>query len=130
MNLQTRWLMASSALVLLVCGLSVSFFTPELLEIFVGEIDAVALVFGQLLGAAWLGFAFMNWMGRGTSMGGIYGRPVSMPNFVHFMIVGITLTKLAFVVAHPVVIAGALASAVFAGWFALVVFAGQPTPKT
>ena len=121
--------MASSALVLLVAGLAMSFFTPELLRLFTGEVDAVALVFGQLIGAACLGFAFMNWMGRGTSMGGIYGRPVSMPNFTHFMIVAITLVKLAFAVPHVVVLSGAALSALFAIWFGLVMFAGQPAPR-
>jgi len=41
----------------------------------------------QLLGAALLGFAAMNWTARGAALGGIYGRAVVVGNLMH-MVVG------------------------------------------
>jgi len=37
----------------------------------------------QLLGAAWLGLAMLNWMSRGVSIGGIYARPLVVTNLAH-----------------------------------------------
>jgi hypothetical protein len=49
----------------------------------------------QLFGAALCGFALLNWMSKGTAMGGIYGRPLAMGNLVHFTIGGLALMKVA-----------------------------------
>ena len=40
----------------------------------------------QLLAAAWLGLATLNWSTRGFTMGGILGRPVLLANFAHYFI--------------------------------------------
>lgn len=42
--------------------------------------------FGQLLGAAWLGFAALTWQSRGQLLGGIYGRPIVFANFTHWFV--------------------------------------------
>jgi hypothetical protein len=39
----------------------------------------------QLLGAAFLGFAMMNWTARGAALGGIYGRAVVVGNLMHLL---------------------------------------------
>jgi hypothetical protein len=39
----------------------------------------------QLLGAALLGFAMMNWTAKGAALGGIYGRAVVIGNFMHML---------------------------------------------
>ena len=47
----------------------------------------------QLLGAALLGFAAMNWIARGSILGGIYGRAVVAGNQTHLTIGAILLVK-------------------------------------
>ena len=120
--MHTRILFIASALFLLVVGLLLSFVSMELLEWTTGNVDQSAVVACQLMGAAYRGFAFMNWMSRGATVGGIYGRPLTMANFLHFTMAGITLLKLALAAPTlPLVALGGI-FAVFAAWFALVVF--------
>ena len=38
----------------------------------------------QLMGALYFAFALMNWTAKDSAIGGIYARPVSLGNFVHF----------------------------------------------
>jgi hypothetical protein len=47
----------------------------------------------QLLAAAWLGFAALDWLSRGTVLGGIYGRPLVVANFGHLLIVSIVFGR-------------------------------------
>ncbi|RAJ08941.1 hypothetical protein [Arenibacter echinorum] len=50
----------------------------------------------QLLGALYLGLGIMNWMAKGTLIGGIYNRPMAIGNFMHFGVWAITLVKIVF----------------------------------
>ena len=50
----------------------------------------------QLLGAALLGFAALNWLSRGAPLGGIYGRPVVLANFANAAIGTLLLGKAAW----------------------------------
>lgn len=50
----------------------------------------------QLLGAALLGFGAMNWVARGSALGGIYGRAVVAGNQTHLTIGAILLVKHGF----------------------------------
>lgn len=52
-----------------------------------------ALPFVQLLGAALLGFAALNWLARAAPVGGIYGRPILMGNFFHFFMGSLLLLR-------------------------------------
>ena len=47
----------------------------------------------QLLAALLFAFAMVNWMARGSLIGGIYNRPVAIGNLTHFGIGALTLTK-------------------------------------
>jgi hypothetical protein len=51
----------------------------------------------QLLGAALLGFGAMNWIARGSVLGGIYGRSVVAGNQTHLTIGALLLLKHGFV---------------------------------
>jgi hypothetical protein len=55
----------------------------------------------QLLGAALLGFAAMNWIARGSALGGIYGRAVLAGNQTHLTVGAILLLKRAVETAQP-----------------------------
>jgi hypothetical protein len=49
--------------------------------------------FAQLVGAALLGFGAMNWIARGSAIGGIYGRAVVAGNQTHLTIGALLLAK-------------------------------------
>ena len=53
--------------------------------------------FVQLLGAALLGFGAMNWIARGSVLGGIYGKAVVAGNQTHLAIGALLLVKQGFV---------------------------------
>lgn len=55
--------------------------------------DAGANPLMPLLGAALLGFGAMNWVARGTVLGGIYGRAVVAGNQTHLTIGALVLVK-------------------------------------
>ncbi len=129
MNLHTRTLMTASAVVLFAIGLAFSFLSQEILEATTGRASQAAAVALQLLGGAYLALAFLNWMSRGATLGGIYGRPITMPNFLHFAIVAITLIKLVQVWPEALLITAAATSSVLAAWFGLVVFNPPPMKR-
>lgn len=63
--------------------------------------EAVGAVWGSpapeplpsLLGAAFLGFASMNWIARHNLLGGIYGRAVVVSNQTHLTVGAVVLVK-------------------------------------
>ena len=121
--------MSASAFVLLATGLAFSFVSQEILEATVGHAEQATVVVMQLLGAAYLGFAFLNWMNRGASLGGIYGRPLTMPNFLHFATAAITLVKLAQARPDALLVVVAAVASLFAAWFGAVVFNPPPMKR-
>ncbi|HLT28972.1 MAG TPA: hypothetical protein VK013_02955 [Myxococcaceae bacterium] len=90
----TATLMVSSAVFLLLCGAGATFLPAELLQALGTPATAGAVVLVQIGGAAVLGFAMLNWMSRGSVLGGIYGRPLIVGNLLHFGAGGIGAVKL------------------------------------
>jgi hypothetical protein len=45
------------------------------------------------MSALYFALSLMNWLARSNAIGGIYSRPVSIGNFVHFFVGTITLAK-------------------------------------
>lgn len=126
--MQTRILMTASALFMVVLGATASFLPEEILR-YTGTVPA-ALINSvvQACGALYLGFAALNWMARGLLIGGIYGRPLALGNFLHFVVVAITLVKVLLELRLPIVIALTVIYAVFAAWFGLVLFTHPAKP--
>ncbi len=125
----TRSLMISSAAVMLVLGVLMTFAPREVL-IWTGSQAPFLLVLAvQALGALYLGFAALNWMAKDNLIGGIYSRPVSMGNFVHFFVMGANLLRALPAGYHVAVLwVTAILYVVFAVCFGLVVF-GRSLPK-
>jgi len=120
--MKTKALMSSSALFLAILGAAGLFLPQELLARFSGSVSGLALLV-QAAGAAYLGFAILNWMARSVPMGGIYARPLALGNFTHFAIMAITLAKAMTSGPPGIEIGAALAVyVVFAGWFGMVLF--------
>ena len=125
--MNTRLLMRTTALFLGAAGLAASFLPQEILAGFGAAPVPATVVLVQIVGAAYLGFAFLDWMAQGNAIGGIYSRPVAIANFGHFTIGGLALLK-SGVAAHSTgpMLAAAAVYAVFAALFAYVAFAHSP----
>src|SRR4051812_34942811 len=79
----------------------------------------------QLLGAALLAFGSMNYVARGSALGGIYGRAIVTADQVHFTIGAIALGK--YALREPMVpVLGIILIAYAAGavFFNLLLFQG------
>jgi hypothetical protein len=115
--------MTVSAVFLVLLGATCTFAPDLVLARFAGSTSMAAQTLTQLAGALYVGFAALNWMSRGSLMGGIYGRPVAIGNLLHFVAGAFALVKAAPVLGQPV-----LAWPVATGYvlcavgFALVVF--------
>lgn len=72
----------ASAAVLALGGFALLFAPDAILPALAPGFPPAALWLAQLLAAAWLGVAAMNWLQRATLLGGIYGRPVVFANLV------------------------------------------------
>lgn len=127
MNLRTNILMTCSVGVMLLLGLLMTFAPQELLAYCGSAPQPLLVLIIQAAGALYLGFALLNWMTRDNAICGIYGRPVTMANLVHFFILAAALLKAA-ASGHrqAALLAAASIYTLLAGWFALVVFKGHP----
>jgi hypothetical protein len=86
-------LLIGSAIVMAVLGLAASFVPREILIALNVRPDPLPVLLVQITGALYLGFAMLNWMARGSLIGGIYGRPVAFGNFLHLMVVALAMLK-------------------------------------
>jgi len=92
--MNTKLLMTASAIILGIIGLSLSFIPIEITEYLNLDTNIISTLSFQLLGALYLGFSMMNWMAKGSTIGGIYNRPIAIGNFMHFGVGAFALVKL------------------------------------
>lgn len=120
--MNTKVLMAASALVLGVAGAAGLFLPHEILAAAGIPATGVLAALIQLHAALLLGFAMINWMAKDNLIGGIYNRPVLVGNVAHFTIGAITLVKLVVGNATPPLIAATAIYVVFAIGFGMLLF--------
>lgn len=82
-----------SAAVLLFGGLALLFAPDVLLPALVPGFPPTGAWVGQLLAAAWLGIATLNWLQRGAILGGIYGRPIVLANLVLYFVTALSAVR-------------------------------------
>jgi hypothetical protein len=122
-----KLLMTSSAVFLAALGIGASFLPQELLARTASPADWLTTTIVQLAGAAWVGFALVNWTARGTLIGGIYGRPIALGNFAHFAIGAIVLLKIVpRGHAGSAFVAVTVLYSAFAVWFGYALFSAGP----
>lgn len=131
--MNTRTLMIASSLVLGAAGLAVTFAPAELLTALPASAAEPLPVLLQLLGALYLSFAFANWTAKDSLIGGIYARPLSLGNCLHFLMGALALFKhLVSSGFHGPLVAVLAVYAIFALGFSYLVFgrgaAGQVSP--
>ena len=86
-------LMTVSSIMLGLIGIA-ALFIPELfLNLFNAQPTNGLSVLIQLMGGLYFSLAMLNWAAKDSAIGGVYARPVSLANFVHFMIGTFTLGK-------------------------------------
>jgi len=91
--MKTKLLMTSSALFCAIIGILLSFLPNEIAEYLNVELTIITILFLKILSALYLGFGILNWMAKGTLIGGIYNRPIAIGNLMHFGVGAIALVK-------------------------------------
>ena len=91
--MSTRLLLQSSALLLVFLGVLLSFLPAEIASVMGLSHDLATQMALQLLGAVYFGFGMLNYMNKRAVVGGIYGRPLVVGNFSHFLIAALALLK-------------------------------------
>ena len=84
----------ASAGFLSLAGLVLLFASDAILPRLIAGFPPASAWLGQLLAAAWLGVAFLNWASQPALLGGIYGRPVVLTNAVLYFIATTVLLKI------------------------------------
>ena len=85
--------MVASSLALALTGLAASFAPVELLTALSAPTVEPLPVLIQLAGALYLAFAIANWTAQDSIIGGIYSRPLSLGNSLHFTVGALALLK-------------------------------------
>lgn len=118
----TKIVMIASAIFLGTLGILLNFFTQEV-DIYLNNgSNTTSIIFLQLLGALYLGFAIMNWMAKDTRIGGIYNKPIAIGNFMHFAVGSLALIKIVSSIElnQKIIIVLAVVYSVFALCFAFI----------
>jgi hypothetical protein len=95
--MNTKLIMTLSAIILGAIGIALTFFPDEILRYAAINATIVSKLAIQVLGALYFGFAMLNWMAKGSIIGGIYNKPIATANFTHFFIGAAAFVK---VLAH------------------------------
>ncbi|HEX7829809.1 MAG TPA: hypothetical protein VF787_09135 [Thermoanaerobaculia bacterium] len=128
--MNTKLLLGASAIVLGAAGIAGTFAPQELATALGITSTGVLPLLIQLLSALLFGFAMVNWLARGSLIGGIYNRPVLVGNVAHFTIGGLAAIKAVLAGEHrPLVIGIAAVYAVFAIGFGTLLFRSPVTAK-
>lgn len=89
----SKLIMTVSAIFLGLLGISLIFLPSEIVANTGLVASPVLLLLLQIGGGLYFGFAMLNWMAKGSIIGGIYNKPISLANFVHFAIGALALIK-------------------------------------
>ncbi|MBT3678052.1 MAG: hypothetical protein HOG43_04625 [Flavobacteriales bacterium] len=92
----TKILMIISAIFLAVNGFILSFFPNEIFLLLTNNDNHFFILILQILGALYLGFSYINWMSKNSSIGGIYNKPLLIGNTLHFLTAAMAMIKLVF----------------------------------
>jgi hypothetical protein len=118
-----RILLIASSVALGAAGIAASFAPVEILKALGDSSPGAAAILVQLLGALFMASAMTNWTAKGAPIGGIYSRPISLGNLVHFTMGALALAKSGAIHSPGVVLPAVLgAYSLFAAGFALLVF--------
>lgn len=116
--------MTLSAMILALIGISLIFLPNEILDYLELSVSETLQLLMQIIGSLYFALAILNWMSKGSIIGGIYNRPIAMANLAHFVIAGLALIK--GILANPslsyVIWSIAIIYSIFAIFFGIVAF--------
>ena len=122
--MNTKSLMTLSAIILALIGISLIFLPNEILDYLQLSVSETLQLLMQIIGSLYFALAILNWMSKGSIIGGIYNRPIAMANLAHFVIAGLALIK--GILANPslsyVIWSIAIIYSIFAIFFGIVAF--------
>lgn len=126
--MNTKIIMTSSVIFLASIGILFSFLPNEVMDYLSIESIAITRLFFNLISALYLGFALLNWMAKGTIIGGIYNRPIAIANLMHFGVGAIALVKVVsnIQIHQEIIISLTIVYVIFALLFAFI-FLKNPT---
>lgn len=114
-----------SAVLLALTGAALLFAPVEILGRLAMNVPADAAWLAQLLAAAWLALAVMNWLTRFTMVGGIYGRAVVSANATVYFVSAMVLLSAGRRLGFSTAIAAlAVAAVAMAAVYAFLLFRG------
>jgi len=116
--MNTKLVMTSSALILGIAGITMTFAPYEIVAFITIKPSKPLELVIQIIGALYFAFAMLNWMTKSSLIGGIYNRPVAVANLTHFLIVALALIKA--VLATPGLSAAMLATTIVYSLFAVL----------
>ena len=90
-----RQMMAASAALMAIAGFALLMAPAGVLSLYGVVLPPPELVLAQLLGAALLGNANINWLARSAVLGGIYGRPLIAGNLTHCLVGALVILRAA-----------------------------------
>ncbi len=120
--MNTKIVMTASSLFLALIGILLSFMPNEIANYLSVESNIITILFFNIMSALYLGFGILNWMAKGTLIGGIYNRPIAIGNLMHFGVGVIGLVKIVSnIQTHSeIIISLTILYAIFAILFAYV----------
>lgn len=129
--MNTKLVMTSSAILLAGIGILYSFLPNEVMEYLNVESNTITILFFNIMSALYLGFGLLNWMAKGTLIGGIYNKPIAIGNLMHFGVGAIALVKVVSnIQTHPeIIISLTVVYVIFAILFAYVFFTNPTKTK-
>ena len=120
--MNTKILLTSSAIFLAIIGILLSFLPHEIVDYLNIESNSITILFLKILSALYLGFGILNWMAKGTLIGGIYNKPIAIGNLMHFGVGAIALVKVVSTIRthSEIIISLTIVYVIFAMLFAYV----------
>jgi hypothetical protein len=123
--------MTISAIAMIAVGIAPSFLPHEvLLYLNDAEGSVLNVITLQILGALYFAFGMVNWVAKANLIGGIYGRPIAIGNFTHFVIGALALLKAYSSDAGGTLLSMAIVYTVLAILFGIVFFTHPIPDKT
>jgi hypothetical protein len=91
--MNTKIIMTTTSIILGATAIILTF-APEVVLLNLNiETNPTSLLLGQVIGGLYFGYSMLNWMTKGSLIGGIYNRPIAIANFAHFSIAGLAIIK-------------------------------------
>ncbi|HEX7729093.1 MAG TPA: hypothetical protein VF392_08660 [Terracidiphilus sp.] len=128
MYVPSKIVLVSSGVVLFGVGVGLDFLPQETARLMGAPGTPAVAALVQVLAAALLGVGILNWLSRENRVGGIYGRPLALGNFLLFGVAAMPLWR-THSAGGLAVIASAAVATVFALAYAWLLFFADPVGK-